>query len=352
MEYGMKELRCAIIGCGTIAPWHAGPLQRIEDAKLVAVADIIRERAEEVGEKYGADPYDDYHEMLKRDDIDVVHVCTISGTHAQVGLDAISAGKHVLIEKPMEIRLDRIDTLIKAAKEKAVKLGGIYQRRFFPSTRKLIDAIKANRFGKIALVELANKGMRTDSYYNKDAWRGTWELDGGGALMNQGIHGVDFIQYIAGPIKRLCAVTKTLARSIDVEDTAVCLLEFESGALGVIRATTSLYPGLPSTACVHGDRGSAVVQAENIVQWQFDEPQSEDEDVLKHQETVGPNRGSDPRAQNDVAHESNIRNFLDSIRENKEPLVTGEEARKAVEIILAIYHSSKTRKWVDLPFRG
>ncbi len=137
-------------------------------------------RDEAAAEKYGADPYEDYQEMLKRDDIDVIHVITFSGTHGQVGMDAISAGKHVLIEKPMEIKLDRIDALIKAAREKGVTLGGIFQRRFYPNTQTLLKALKAKRFGKIVLAELDGKVMRSDEYYQQDAWRGTWELDGSG----------------------------------------------------------------------------------------------------------------------------------------------------------------------------
>lgn len=346
----MKELRSAIVGCGTIYPWHANPLQRIDGSKLVAVVDIAKERAEEAAEKYGAESFDDYQEMLKRDDIDVVHVITFSGTHAQVALDAISAGKHVLIEKPMDIKLDRIDALIKAAKEKGVTLGGIFQRRFYPNTQILLDAIKTGRFGKIVMAELDNKIMRTDEYYNQDAWRGTWELDGGGALMNQGVHGVDFIQHLMGPVKRVCALCKTLTRAIEVEDTAAILLEFETGVVGVIKATTSLYPGYASSLFIHGDKGSCEAQAENIVKWDFAEPQLGDEEVTKNQVEFDPKRGSDPRAHKDIGHEMNIRDFMQAVRENREPLVSGPEARNAVEIILAIYHSSRTGKWVDLPF--
>ncbi len=169
----MKAIRCGIIGCGSILPWHANPLQRIEGAHLVAVSDTVKERAKEVGKTYGVDAYQDYRQTLKRDDLDVVHICTISGTHGAIGLDAISAGKHVLIEKPIEIKLDRIDALIKAAHENGVKLGGVFQMRFYSSTAKMGDALKSGRFGKVVLAEYENKSMRTIEYYQKDSWRGT-----------------------------------------------------------------------------------------------------------------------------------------------------------------------------------
>jgi predicted dehydrogenase len=347
----MKELRSAIIGCGTIHPWHAGPIGRIEGADLIAVADVIEERAEEASKNYKAEPYTDYQEMLKRNDIDVVHVCTPSGSHAQIGLDVISAGKHVLIEKPMEIKTERIDALAKAAKDKGVKLGGVFQMRFYPSTQKVREALKEGRFGKVVLAEVENKIMRTVEYYQKDAWRGTWELDGGGALMNQGVHSIDLIQHLMGPVERLCALTKTLTRPIEVEDTAAAILEFKSGAIGLIKGTTSLYPGFPSRVYVHGDAGSAEIRGEYVYDWKFAEVKPGDEDVISKEE-IDPKRGSDPRAQKDFGHESVIRDFYGAIRDDREPFVTGREARKAVEIILAIYHSSKTGKWVDLPFNG
>jgi predicted dehydrogenase len=346
----MKEIRCGIVGCGTILPWHANPLERIEGAQLVAVADAAKERAQEAAKIYGVDAYEDYHQMLKRDDLDLVHICTISGTHGTIGLDAISAGKHVLIEKPIEIQLDRIDALIDAAREKGVKLGGVFQMRFYPSTIKLVDAVKSGRFGKIVLAEYENKSMRTIEYYNKDAWRGTWQFDGGGALMNQGVHGVDIIQYVAGPVTRVCALTKTLTRPIEVEDTAAAVMEFQSGAIGILKGTTSLYPGFPSTFFIHGERGSVAVQGENIITWQFDETLPGDDEVMKANVDMNLSTGSDPKAHTDTAHESCIRSFLEAVREDKTPSVSGEEARKSVELILAIYHSSKTGKWVELPF--
>ena len=253
----MKEIRCGIVYCGTILPWHANPLERIEGAQLVAVADAAKERAQEAAKIYGVDAYEDYQQMLKRDDLDLVHICTTSGTHGTIGLDAISAGKHVLIEKPIEIQLDRIDALIDAAREKGIKLGGVFQMRFYPSTIKLVDAVKSGRFGKIVLAEYENKSMRTVEYYKKDAWRGTW---------------------------------------------------------------------------------------------QFDETQEGDAEVMKANVDMNISMGSDPKAQTETAHEACIRSFLEAVREDKTPSVSGEEARKSVELILAIYHSSKTGKWVELPF--
>jgi len=348
----MNAIRCGIIGCGSILPWHANPLQRIEGAHLVAVSDTVKERAKEAGKTYGVDAYQDYRQMLKRDDLDVVHICTISGTHGAIGLDAISAGKHVLIEKPIEIKLDRIDALIKAAHENGVKLGGVFQMRFYSSTAKMVDALESGRFGKVVLAEYENKSMRTIEYYQKDSWRGTWEFDGGGALMNQGVHGVDIIQYLAGPVARVCALTKTLTRPIEVEDTAAAVMEFQNGAIGVLKATTSLYPGFPSKLFIHGERGSAAIQGENIIAWQFDETLPGDDKVMEANVEVESPMGSDPKAHSDTAHEACIRSFLESVREDKTPSVSGEEARKSVELILAIYHSSKTGGWVELPFEG
>ncbi|HUV66566.1 MAG TPA: Gfo/Idh/MocA family oxidoreductase [Sedimentisphaerales bacterium] len=188
--------------------------------------------------------------------------------------------------------------------------------------------------------------------YKKDAWRGTWQFDGGGALMNQGVHGVDIIQYVAGPVARVCALTKTLTRPIEVEDTAAAVMEFQSGAIGILKGTTSLYPGFPSAFFIHGERGSVAVQGENIITWQFDETLPGDAEVMKANVDMNNSMGSDPEAHTDRAHEACIRSFLEAVREDKTPTVSAEEARKSVELILAIYHSSKTGRWVELPFTG
>ena len=344
------DVRFGIIGCGVIAPWHAISISRVEGARLVAVCDCIREKAEKLAADWGKPKvYVGYHDLLADPDVDAVCICTPSGMHADMGVDAAQAGKHVLAEKPIDIDLARIDRMIAACRQAEVKLAVIFQRRTSPVWNKVREAVHSGRLGRMVLGDAYLKYYRSQEYYDSGDWRGTWALDGGGALMNQGVHCVDVLQWIMGPVEHVFAYADHLVRRIEVEDTAVAALRFASGAFGVIEGTTSVSPGMDHRLEFHGEHGTIRVDGEKIVAWDVpgDEP-------AKEQGTGGVDikigtAASDPTAIGTEGHQAQVEDLVRSIRGDRDPLVTGEEARKAVEVILAIYRSARTGSAVALP---
>jgi len=330
-----------IIGCGVIAPWHAGAVSRIPEAELVAVCDIVPEKAEKLKEEFGAKyAYTDYHDLLARDDIDVVSICTPSGMHADMGMDAARAGKHVMTEKPIDISLEKIDALIRTCNEQKVKLACIFQRRTSPLWQRVKRTIDEGKLGKLVLGDAYLKYFRSQEYYDSAGWRGTWALDGGGALMNQGVHCVDLLLWIMGPVDTVFGFADHLARRIEVEDTAVAALKYRNGAFGALEGTTSVTPGLNHRLEFHGEKGTILVDGETIVRW--DVPGEDKQEVVKDlQDNVG-DASSDPKAISQAGHQIQISDLIAAIREDREPMVNGAEARHAVELILAIYQSART----------
>ena len=339
-----------VIGCGTVAPWHIEGILNIRNARLVGVADSLEERAKEVGARYKVRSYANVTDLLKERDIDVVSICTPSGSHGKIAIAAAEAGKHVLIEKPLEVTLEKVDELITACKKANVKLGAIFQRRFFDSTIRIKKAIDEGKFGKLVFGDMYCKIYRSQEYYDSGDWRGTWELDGGGVLMNQSIHGVDLLQYLMGPVESLHAYTDNLVRDIEVEDTAVVNLKFKNGALGVMEATTCAYPPQLMKVEIYGERGTVLTEGEdmdNIVKWEF-----EGEKVPERtKEKSVSGSGVSPTSISKEGHERQIRDIVEAIEEDREPKVNGEEGRKAIEIILAAYESAKTGKVVEFPYK-
>ncbi|MCL6518472.1 MAG: Gfo/Idh/MocA family oxidoreductase [Armatimonadetes bacterium] len=336
-----------IIGCGVIAPWHAGAVSRIPDAELIAVCDIVPEKAEKIKNDFGAKyVYTDYKEMLKRDDIDIVSICTPSGMHADMGIDAALAGKHVMTEKPIDISLEKIDKLIQTCAEQKVKLACIFQRRTSPLWQLVKKTIDAGKLGKLVLGDAYLKYFRSQEYYDSAGWRGTWALDGGGALMNQGVHCVDLLRWIMGPIDTIFGFADHLVRKIEVEDTSVAAIRFKNGAFGVLEGTTSVTPGMNHRLEFHGEKGTILVDGENIVRW--DVPGEDKQEVTKSlQDQVG-NASSDPTAISQHGHQVQIADLIAAVKEDREPMVNGAEARHAVEVILAVYQSARTGQPVKL----
>jgi predicted dehydrogenase len=266
---------------------------------------------------------------------------------------AARAGKHVVVEKPLEITLPRCDAIINACDESGVRLCTIFPSRFATANQTLKSAIDTGRFGRLTLGDTYVKWWRTQEYYDSGGWRGTWELDGGGALMNQAIHNVDLIQWLMGDVESVHALTATLSHvRIEVEDTAVAVLRYKSGALGVIEAATSAFPGLTKRTEIHGDRGSARVDQDDITLWDFQIKTPADAEVhAAMAKTTGFSAGaSDPRGITHLGHRDQLGDFLRAIDENRAPYVDGREGRKSVEIIRAIYHSAQTGQTVTLPF--
>lgn len=337
-----------VIGCGTIAPTHLAAIKRIPNARLVAVCDIVEEKAKRLATENAVDYYTNHIDLLNRDDIDVVNVVTWSGTHADIGMDAARAGKHVIVTKPIDIKLEKIDQFIETCRKSKVKLGATHQFRSYSVYANTKQAIDEGRFGRLFMGNAFLKWYRAQSYYDGDAWRGTWDLDGGGALMNQSIHYVDLLQWLMGPVKSVSAYVDTLDHDIKVEDIASSVIQFEGGAMGVIQGSTCIYKGLPARIEVHGQRGNVIAENDRLLYSDLEGFAESAE--MKDSEIAS----SDPKAGllgDDAvsAHVTQISDTLSAIEEDREPKLNGAGARKAVEIILAIYRSAKTGQRVYLP---
>lgn len=339
-----KKVRFAIVGTGVIAPLHAESIIKNPLTELVAVCDIIEEKAQAFADKYGVEHvYKYYEDMFKRGDIDVVCVCTPSGNHGEVTIAAAEAGIHVLCEKPIEITDEKLTAMIDACRKHGVKLGGIFQRRTLPAAIKTREAIQSGKLGKMVLGDAYLKYYRSPEYYKSAGWRGTWELDGGGALMNQGIHGIDLITWMMGDVHSVVAKCGTLVRDIEVEDTAVAIVKYKNGAYGVIQGTTSVYPGLDTRFEVHGELGTVIFDDHGFKTWKFLGGEEEVPEVEGYVTSA-----SDPAALSLSGHYIQIDDMAKAVLEDREPMVPGEEARKAVDLILAIYESSETGKEIIL----
>ena len=344
-----------IIGCGMIAGFHARAIDDVEGAELVACCDTVPEAADKLAEKTGCKAYHDLEAMLADPGVEVVTVGTPSGAHTEPAVAAARAGKHLIVEKPLEITLARCDQIIEACQKAGVVLSTIFPSRFHDSSRQMKKAVDGGRFGCLTVGDAYVKWYRTQEYYDSGQWRGTWELDGGGALMNQAIHSVDLLTWLMGPVAEIRAQTGLLAHErIAVEDVAMATLKFANGALGVIEASTAIYPGYLKRIEIHGSTGSAVMEEEDLVKWDFAEKKPEDAEIeAKMSERVSGGGGAaDPSA---IGHHGHARQFADvlkAIQEGTEPLVDGPEGRRSVEIILAIYLAAETGQTVQLPLQS
>lgn len=339
-----KKLRFAVLGCGRISGRHFDAIIEAPEAELVATCDIIEERVKEKASKYGLDKwYTDYVEMFEKENIDVVSICTPSGLHCENTVKAAEYGINVLCEKPIGITKTQLDIMIKACREAKVKFGGIFQRRTCSAPLYTIDAVKAGKLGKLVLCSASLKYYRSQEYYDSGEWRGTWELDGGGALMNQGIHGIDMLQMIAGDIESVKAECKTLSRNIQVEDTSVIIVKFKHGGLGVIEGTTSVWPGQETLFSLHGDKGTITFGDNCFYRWKIMDSEEEAPEI--NDSMGGINCGW---AAGNTGHTKQVRDIANAVFEDRDPMIPGEEARKAVDVILAIYESSKTGKEIKI----
>ncbi len=349
----MASVGFGIVGCGMIANFHAEAIKHMRNAKVVACFDTRAESAERfAAANPGVKPYTDYAAMLKDPAVQIVTICTPSGAHRDPAVQAANAGKHVVVEKPMEITLKRCDDILNACRKNGVQLCPIFPSRFSPANLALKDAIEEGRFGKLTLGDTYVKWWRTQQYYDQGGWRGTWALDGGGSYMNQAIHNVDLLYWFMGDVAEICGVTSTIAHErIEVEDVGVAALKFKNGALGVIEATTAAWPGLLKKTEIHGTDGSVIVEQDDVLLWQFAKTKAKDKAILeKFSRKVGGTGGaSDPKAISYVGHMEQLKDFVKAVDAGRTPKITGDEGRKAVELILAIYQSTWTGKRVTLP---
>ncbi len=322
-----------ILGCGMIANVHADAIKRIENATLVGAADNKVEFAQNFAVKHGVKAYETYEEMLNDKNIDVVCICTPSCFHTPNAIQALESGKHVVLEKPMSFTTAEADELIKTCERTGKMLTVISQLRFSKDVQRLKKLIEENAFGKISLCNLFMKYYRSEGYYSTSPWKGTKKFDGGGALMNQGIHGVDLLQYIVGKVKTVHGAIRTISHAIEVEDTATAQIEFENGALGVIVGSTCAYPGFERRIEIHGDKGYAILTENNLEKLMV----NGEEISLEKGKTT--NTANDPTAVDCYYHQLQIQNLLNAVQGKEPLLVDCQEGKKAVEIIEKIYNS-------------
>jgi predicted dehydrogenase len=341
-----------IVGLGLIAKFHARAIREIAGAQLVAAFSRSGEKAEQFGAEFGCRGYHDLNAMLADPAVQVVTICTPSGAHLEPTLAAIRAGKHVIVEKPLEITLARCDQILREAERAGVVVSTIFPSRFHESSQLMKQAVDQGRFGRITLGDAYVKWYRTQQYYDGGAWRGTWHLDGGGALMNQAIHSVDLLLWLMGPAVEVTAHTAMLAHErIEVEDTAVATVRFASGALGVIEASTAAFPGELKRIEISGSQGTAVLREEDLVTWKFAQATPADEALLARMSNKTQTGGgaADPAAIGHHGHRKQFEDVLTAIQAGRQPLIDGPQGRLSVELILAIYQSAATGKSVSLP---
>ena len=359
-----KRARIALVGAGVIGTHHGLVISELADrVELAAVVDIHRDRAGKVAAEHGGKVFTSLSEAMAAVDIDVVVVCTPTGRHGEVAIEALQAGKHVIIEKPAEITTAKIDEIIEAQLQAGTLVAVISQHRFDQSTEIALGAIARGELGRLTTGIASIDWWRGQTYYDSGDWRGTWELDGGGALMNQGVHTVDLLVAALGRPIEVFAYAETLAHQrIEVEDVAVAVVRFENGALGLLHATTAAYPGLSARLQVHGDRGSVVIDndlltfihvtpqdteaEEKLMGSKSDSINQLDDYVLVDQ--TGPTAGSNPGGLSPLAHRRQYENFLAALAGEESVRVDLETNRRSVELITAVYESARTGKPVPL----
>jgi len=346
-------LQLGIIGSGNIARTHADACALLPGVRLAAVCSRNVEKARELASASGAQVFESLEALLASTSIEAVLIATPSGAHAEVALPALRAGKHVLCEKPLEISTARITRMIAEAERFRVILAGFFPMRCGAGAQIIRQALEAGRFGRLTFLSARVKWWRDQDYYHSSSWRGTRELDGGGALMNQGIHAVDLLQWLGGPLKEVSAFSGSLAHAgLPVEDTLTSCLRFENGALGTIEAGTSCYPGLDFSLEISGDRGTAVLVGDNIEYWRFTDELSSDKAIRTNCDGDKMGGGaSDPKAISCEGHRMQIENFCQVIRGKKADIIDASEAAKAVAIVEAIYSSARSgnREFITAP---
>jgi len=339
-------MRFGIIGAGMIGHFHAKAVTAMAGGTLHSVFDRREEPARKFAAEFGAKPFWNLADFLADTELDIVTVCTPSGAHLDPSLAALNAGKHVICEKPLEVTVERIDLLIAAAKANGKTLAAVLNRRFHPGMDAFKAAAAAGRFGILTSASCYVKWFRDQAYYDSAAWRGTWALDGGGALMNQSIHTIDALLHLAGPVRSVQANTACLAHTgIEVEDIAVAILEFQNGARGVIEGSTCTWSkgGHPARIQLAGTQGSVFLADEAFELWDFKNERPEDAlvraSLMRGQEAgLGAN---DPSAINFHQHQRNFEDVVESIRQGREPSTSAAEARNSVALIRAIYASAQ-----------
>ncbi len=345
----MKSFSFGIIGCGNIAKIHAQAIRAIPGCRLIGFCGKSREKAQRMADEFESTWTVDLRKFLENPELQAVSICAPSGVHAEIGIQAARAGKHVMVEKPIDVTRSKAIALIEACQKAQVKLAVIFQSRFLPAVQFLKRSIDEGCLGKLLAADAYVKWYRTPEYFEAARWRGTQALDGGGALINQAIHTIDLLQYLAGPVESVFGLTRRLLHhAIEAEDTAAAVVNFREGAIGVIQGSTSIFPGFSRRLEIHGENGSAILDGNDITCWKL----KDDGGIAMPQEILCGKDSSDgasnPMNLDIAGHQRQIVDFIESIEQDREVLVPGEEGLKALEIVLAIYESSKEGRMVSL----
>jgi UDP-N-acetyl-2-amino-2-deoxyglucuronate dehydrogenase len=339
-----------IVGAGVIAAIHADAIAMLSetgmaDARVAAVTDVVPGAAAAFAAARGCPAEPDLGALLARGDVEVVCVCVPSGLHAAVGVQAAKAGKHLVVEKPIDVSLEAADRLIDAARSAGVMLTVISQHRFDPGLVELKRLLERGGLGRLVLGEASTKWYRTQAYYDSAAWRGTYAMDGG-SLMNQGVHYVDLLRWCMGPADEITAVCTTQAHDLEVEDTALAIVRFASGAVGTILSSTAAFPGFPQRLEITGLKGTVTVEDGQVVGRALTSSPAGPGPAVVAQ--AGPSAAADPAAVDVASHAAQLADLLDAIDTGREPAVSGRSGRDALEIVLAVYESSRTGRPVFL----
>ncbi len=339
-------VKFGIIGAGVISKSHAMGISGVPGAQIGAICDIVEEKAKTLAEAYGVEKiYTNHHDLLADPEIDAVCVCVPSGLHGQMVMDAARAGKHVLCEKPVEVTKEKIDQMVKVVEECDVKVACVFQRRIRKVSQYVKAALDSGVFGKVLMASAFMKYYRTPEYFLRADWRATWDMDGGGALMNQGVHGIDLICWLMGGAKQVSALTRTQYHNIPVEDAAVAVVEYNNGAIGTIEGATCVNPADKTRFEIHCENGTIIFGDAGILKWHLN---GEDVDVSQIDTEKAVAANDDPTAVLTNDHGVLIADLVRCIETDTKPAIGLNDARKSVELILAIYQSSREGRPVYL----
>lgn len=334
----------AIIGAGMVAHTHVSALQAIASAHICGVYSRGREKVQAFARQHGLAVYAQFSDVLADPSVDAVVICLPPGSHAEFCIAAAKAKKHVIVEKPIAVSVEKARTMIAACRENGVKLSVIFQNRYTPAACQVKKALEAGVLGRLILADAYVKWYRSADYYQSNAWRGTLAMEGGGALINQAIHTIDLLQWLLGGVKSVSGMVRTTTHAIEGEDLGVATVEFINGALGVIEGSTAILPSAKERIELHGQKGTIILEGGNIREWKV---AGMDEAAYVAPEPISYGVTNSP-AISPVNHQAQLTEILDALQHGREPLVSGEEGLKALAIITAIYRSSQIRQWIDL----
>jgi|1186.fasta_scaffold94548_2 UDP-N-acetyl-2-amino-2-deoxyglucuronate dehydrogenase len=334
-------MRFALIGAGAIGTVHARLIEALGDeAVMAAVVDQRTDRAEQLVDQYGGHAYATPAEAYAAEELDAVAICLPSALHADAAIEALQAGKHGIVEKPVDITLAAADRLIEAQRSTGLTVSVISQRRFQPPVVQIKNAIESGALGRVTSGIVESAFFRPQSYYDGDDWRGTQAIDGGGALMNQGIHALDLLVWMLGRPVQVSAQTGRLAhQDIEVEDLACASIVFESGAIGLLLASTAAYPGRPVRLTVHGDQGTAILDDDQLAYFASADSAEPEAPAATGPADWGPV---------ELAHLAQYRDFIAAVREGRDPLVSLQAGRRSLATVLAVYASAREGRPVEL----